>query len=408
MVGLKDFCIFVPNLSTLKNYLIKMKKLILIAAAVVGMMTASAQQNVEVPSFWQNWQIGVDGGATTPLKGHSFFQNVRGVAGLHVQKMVTPTFGVGVEGLAFFNTSNTRTIYGAFAPVKSGTVVDNTYVGVYGVTNLMNLFGGYNGTKRAFEIEVAAGCGWLHTYWAGIQTLGHNDFATKAGLNLNYNVSDKVTLALKPSVIFNMTSNSAKSAVDYNHNRASLNVLASVSYNIGGNGFKLAAPCVDNSAELAALNGKVNDLRGALNNAETNLKNAKDQNAALAAELAAAKNVKPEVVKEVSNTLSSVRYVFYKIGSSVITADQQPNVEMVAQYLKNHKGSKVVVKGYASQDGNQELNIKLAQARAESVKKMLVNRYKIDASRIQAEGEGIGHMFSEESWNRVSICTIED
>lgn len=49
-----------------------------------------------------------------------------------------------------------------------------------------------------------------------------------------------------------------------------------------------------------------------------------------------------------------------------------------------------------------------AAARAESVKTALVNRYKIPESRIVAEGEGIGHMFAEDSWNRVSICTIED
>ena len=81
---------------------------------------------------------------------------------------------------------------------------------------------------------------------------------------------------------------------------------------------------------------------------------------------------------------------------------------MIAQYLKNHKGSKVIVKGYASQDGNLDFNIKLAKARAEAVKTALVNKFKIDPSRISAEGEGIGHMFTEESWNRVSICTIED
>ena len=114
------------------------------------------------------------------------------------------------------------------------------------------------------------------------------------------------------------------------------------------------------------------------------------------------------MVKEVNNNLQSVRYIFYKIGSSVITADQQPNVEMVAQYLKNHKDSKVVVKGYASPDGNLEFNKKLAAARAESVKTALVKKYGISADRITAEGEGIGEMFSENDWNRVSICTLED
>lgn len=61
-----------------------------------------------------------------------------------------------------------------------------------------------------------------------------------------------------------------------------------------------------------------------------------------------------EVVTEVNNQLNSVRYVFFKIGSSVITADQMPNVEMIAAYMKNHPEATVVIKGYASKDGPEE------------------------------------------------------
>ena len=75
--------------------------------------------------------------------------------------------------------------------------------------------------------------------------------------------------------------------------------------------------------------------------------------------------------------------------------------------MKSHPNAKVVVKGYASKDGNYDFNIKLAANRAESVKKMLISKYGIPADRITAEGEGIGNMFDEESWNRVSICTLE-
>lgn len=81
---------------------------------------------------------------------------------------------------------------------------------------------------------------------------------------------------------------------------------------------------------------------------------------------------------------------------------------MVAAYLKDQPKSKVVIKGYASPDGNLEFNKKLAAARAESVKTMLINKYHIAADRITAQGEGVGEMFSENNWNRVSICTLEE
>ena len=80
---------------------------------------------------------------------------------------------------------------------------------------------------------------------------------------------------------------------------------------------------------------------------------------------------------------------------------------MVANYLKNNPDAKVAIKGYASPEGSKELNEKLANARAAAVKDMLVKTYKINADRISAEGQGIGDMFAEPTWNRVSICTLE-
>ncbi|MDE6378048.1 MAG: OmpA family protein, partial [Duncaniella sp.] len=107
-------------------------------------------------------------------------------------------------------------------------------------------------------------------------------------------------------------------------------------------------------------------------------------------------------------TFSSVRFVFFRIGQSKVAADQLPNVEMIADYMKHNPESTVVIKGYASQDGNLEFNERLAQSRAQSVKDVLIKKYGVKADRIKAEGQGIGHMFKEESWNRVAICTLDE
>ncbi len=197
----------------------------------------------------------------------------------------------------------------------------------------------------------------------------------------------------------------SQSTASYNANRANFNLTAGVAYNFGGNGFETVRPY--NQAEIDALNGQINDLRATADaQAAENVALAATA-ADLAAQLEQLKNQPPKVVNKVTNNLESVRYVFFRIGSSVIGADQQPNIEMIAAYLNNHPGSKVVVKGYASKDGPEELNIKLANSRAESVKNALMKKYKIPASRIQAEGCGIGEMFEEESWNRVAICILE-
>ena len=373
-----------------------MKKMFLIAVAAASMMTAQAQQALEATNFGSNWSVGIDGGVTTPMKGHAFFGSMRGAFGLHVEKQISPAFALGVEGLAGVNTSSWDSYY------HSSTMIDNSYVGAYGSINLFNLFGGYKCDGRFFDIDLVAGAGWGHIYVNG--NGDHNYFGTRVGLDFNFNVSKAVTISLKPQVAWDMSDTDvAQTTAAYNIHNATFNLLAGVTYHFGS--FKCVEPL--NRAELDALNAKVNELRGELDAATAATAAAEAKANALAAELAACQNKKPEVIKEVSNNLQSVRYVFYRIGSSKITADQQPNVEMVAKYLKNHKDSKVVVKGYASQDGNLEFNQKLAAARAESVKNELIKRYGIAADRITAEGEGIGHMFSENDWNRVSICTLE-
>ena len=41
------------------------------------------------------------------------------------------------------------------------------------------------------------------------------------------------------------------------------------------------------------------------------------------------------------------------------------------------------------------------------MKDMLVRIYGISTSRIEAVGQGVGDVFEEPDWNRVSICEIE-
>lgn len=376
-----------------------MKKYFLIAALALG-ATASgfAQDNImTAPKFGDNWSIGLDAGVTTPMHGSAFFGGMRPIVGLHFDKKITPTFKLGVEGLFGINTSTVR------GP-QSSTAFDDSYVGMYGGVNLFNLFGGYPCQTRPFDMELVAGAGWGHRYETRIHDI--NYFGTKVGLNFNFNVSDYVTINITPSILWDMTSNPTRnSTASYNINNANFNLTAGVSYHIGGNGFRCAT--LDRS-EIDALNAEVNNLRGELKAATAENGSLQASNADLAAQLEACKNAAPKVVKEVTNQLSSVRYIFFKIGSSVIGADQQPNVEMIASYLNNHPKSKVVIKGYASKDGPEEVNIRLAKNRAQSVKDALMKRYKIPASRIVAEGEGIGNMFEEESWNRVAICIMED
>ena len=159
------------------------------------------------------------------------------------------------------------------------------------------------------------------------------------------------------------------------------------------------------------MNDKVNQLRGEIQVRDQALAEGAAVIQQLQTQLQNCQNNQPEevaMVVEQTQVRSLESMVTFNLGSSVIPNSQIPNVERIGIYMKNHPASTVVIKGYASPDGNLEFNQKLAQARAESVKAMLMKKYNISADRITAKGEGITDMFSEPAWNRVSIATLNE
>jgi outer membrane protein OmpA-like peptidoglycan-associated protein len=179
----------------------------------------------------------------------------------------------------------------------------------------------------------------------------------------------------------------------------------------GSSGHSAVAAPVDNSA----LNAQINDLRAQLADAQ-NAANARI--ADLQNQLNAANNRANQLQKDLNDCQKSkgnmidksLQYmtilVHFPVNKTNVTADQQPNVERIAAYMKSHPGSTCTINGYASPEGPKDHNIDLANGRAASVKDMLVKKYGIDAKRINAQGQGISNMFDELSWNRVSICEI--
>lgn len=387
-----------------------MKKFILLAAVAATAMSANAQQAVETTGIGDNWSVGLVGGVTTPIENAAFFGDMRGAVGIDINKQISPVFGLGIEGLWGINTSS-------WTGVKSANVFDSQYVGVYGSLNLNNLILGFDCEKDFFEVEAVAGAGWgLYYYPSGANkapwgakdayTNNWNYFATKAGLNLNFNVCEKVTVSLKPSVMWNMSDAPQwNSSVSYDSHKATVQILAGVTYHFG-NGFTCVKPY--DQAEVDALNAQINDLRGQLDACNGNVSALNARISALQAELDACNSRPKAVAPQVIDKTGSRMVVLFNQGSAKISNAQKPYVEMVADYLKNNPEAVVVIEGYASPEGSVERNQELSNQRAEAVKNMLVKTYKVDASRIvTCEGKGVGEVFETPSWNRVTICTLE-
>ena len=376
-----------------------MKKIVASLVLCMAVIAANAQKAVEGNKFTDNWSVGFNAGGTTPLTHSAFFKNMRAVLGVGLDKQVTPVLGLGFEAMTSITTTPSRTAF------------DNTNLSVLGTLNLSNLFGGYAGAPRLFEVETVAGIGWLHYAVNGESDL--NSMSSKLGLNFNFNLGEEKawTLAFKPALVYDMSADGTDN-VCFNANRAAWEFTAGLKYHFscsnGKHYFTIVKPY--NQSEIDALNDQINNMRREADDNAAALKNANQKAADLEKALNDCKNQAPKVITEtVTNnkkTLESV--VTFRQGGTSVESSQTPNVERIATYLKNHKNATVSIKGYASPEGNVDVNARIAKQRAESVKNMLINRYKIAANRITAEGQGVGNMFEEPDWNRVSICTINE
>jgi len=388
------------------------KNILTLAAILTAAVSANAQETLSNSKFFDNWQVGVKGGGFSWTTREAFIKNTRATFGAEIGKQISPAFRLGVEAMAYVRPVDFDNA------TEFGNFVDMSNVSLVGTVNLSNLIAGYKGTPRFFEVEGFAGLGWGHIYPQGADNrkapIVLNGMTSQFGSNLLFNLGQSKAWGIKisPALIYFVdgVENRAESNSqnELNLKKSWTQVTAGVVYRFKGSNGAHHFTRPTNREELEALNKQLSGLREDLRGKDGQLSESQKRIAQLEKELQEARNKKPEVIERTvtksKKTLESV--VTYRVGRTNIEPSQLPNVERIATYLKKYPNSKVVIKGYASPEGNLEKNQKLAADRAESVKKILVSRYKISSDRIQAEGNGIGDMFSEPDWNRVSISTI--
>ena len=389
-----------------------MKKFTLFLAAAAIAVSASAQKTaVTASKALDNVYVGFAAGAETKAADHhtykgdkqsGSFRAFNPTATLIVGKNFTPVFGLRAEGVVRFNCHGADRSECRW--VGTGKFVNDLDVNLLGTFNLNNAIAGYKGEPRKLEFIALYGFGWSHAF-AGNHTNGIN---SKAGLEIAYNLGSKKQWQafIEPSITYlmqgyNMPMVNA-TPFQYDLSRANLDLKVGLIYKLPtSNGtHNFAIEQLRDQAEIDALNAQINGLRGDLD-AANNANAQKDaQIAQLKKALADCEN-KPVVEAKAANLQPSV---IFRQGKSVIDKAQEANVEMIAKYMKNNKDAKVKISGYASPEGNAELNQKLSEQRAEAVKNMLVKKYKIAADRLTTEGLGAtDKLFDEVEFNRVAL-----
>ena len=374
-----------------------MKKTILLSVLALGALAINAQTVVvKGGGFWDNWSMGVQGGATMKMSGEGFFKSARPAFGLTLGKQWTPILGMDIQGMGYVNTTN------------SSTMIDASDVSLIGRMNLMNLFAGYNGMPRPFEVETVTGLGWLHHYMTGSGDT--DDLSARVGLNFNFNLGEDAawTLGIKPAVLFNLTGEYPSKKLAFNRNKANMEILLGLTYHFAdadGNRHFALVNAIDPLA-LAAMNEEINDLREVIVAKDVELVGLADELMVVQDQLNEARNKEMEATGQTIKILESV--VAFPFNQSDVQTSQMPSLEHVANYLKENPNANITVNGYASPEGTEEYNLQLSQRRADAVKNILVNKYGIAADRINAIGHGVGDVFSVPAWNRVGICTIDE
>ena len=373
-----------------------MKKQILALVVAVTAVQALPAQTVEDSKLSDNWYIGINGGENFKTTGTKVFSNLNPSFGLRAGRYITPVFGLAIEGEAYLNNKGSEN-----RPL--GTAIKGINVSLLGTTNFSNLFGGYPGEPRFFEIAGIYGLGWGHIFGTQNHRPADNDMLTsKLGIDFIFNIGQTRAwqIYIEPNISYGLDVDDGKT--NFNLNNSALGLIVGVNYKFGNSNathnFVLAE--LRDQMEIDVLLDRINEMHSELNACDMALEAGRQTIANLEAML---EERQPAVIVNETKTTNVLQpSVIFRQGKSTIDAAQYASISMVATYMKNHPDAHIMIKGYASPEGNGEFNQRLSEARAKAVKNALVKRYGISSDRLTVKGLGAtDELFDELDFNRV-------
>lgn len=374
-----------------------MKKFLIMFALMLGMVSVNAQTALQESKLTDNISVGVNAGVSTPLSFNKVFP-LNPTVGIRIGKEFSPVFGVNIEGTTWLGSNDRQWFIDGFkgqtdelSRIRESNRFDvpdfegafhNTFrginVGVNGTVNLTNLFLGYNGAPRSFELVTVTGLGWGHVFAPsgnfpdGVKS-DKDNLTAKIALDFTFNLgkSKATSFYVEPAVLWNLNG-SGFDGVQFNKNRAQLALSVGFVYHFktsnGTRHFK--------TYDVGAMVNEINRLNEELAKKPT------------------------EVIKTVNNTNTVFAQkewvVQFAQGKSDLTDDAKSVLDEVPT------GTKVNVVGIASPEGTDEFNNKLSEMRAATVADYLKNRGVTISSWI---GKGVAF---GESTNRLAIVTVTD
>ena len=345
-----------------------MKKFILVFITMFMFACGvNAQIATENRKAFDNVYAGVEAGVSTPLNFNSV-NPLNTLVGIKLGKEFTPVYGIEVEGMASFGDNFYRygvngsiPAEGAFNIHKNGSVntfVKATNIGLNGIINLSNLFSGYNGKPRIFEVKANTGFGWMHYFgnYTPCAPIGsyvvagkQNTLTAKTALDLTFNIGSKRahSFVVSPGVYWNLNE---VGNIKFNKNYAQFGIIASYVYHFktsnGTHYFK--------TYDVGAMMDEISRLNDEL---------AKKPN-----EVVVEKIVEKPVLVERATGFGVKETIFFAFDSDELDDRAQKALDEIGT------GASYRVDGYASNEGGTEYNLELSQRRADAVKAYLEGR----------------------------------
>ncbi len=94
-----------------------------------------------------------------------------------------------------------------------------------------------------------------------------------------------------------------------------------------------------------------------------------------------------EVPREVQKFTGTMRGISFAIGKATVEASSEPTLQDAAEILKRHPSIRVEISGHTSSEGSVNVNQKLSEERARSVRQWLIDAG-VDPNQLEARGAG--------------------
>ena len=266
--------------------------------------------------------------------------------------------------------------------------------------NFTNLMRGRYRENSPVDFIPFVGLGGIHAFNNQNTTPSFTFFVFKVGLRLNFNITNNLALYLEPQA--NLTDKEFDGYVGSASGDGIVNLGLGLQYTFNKQFTSLSQIVQLTADEIDRLNKKINDTRYVIENHQDILE--RQQNLLDRLEKCCDEENKKQVVTQVVELGDLPEYARFSIDSYRVEPAEQRKIDGVAEYLKNHPNSKLLIIGYADKrTGNPRYNMNLSRKRVEAVASEL-KRLGINPNRIISEWKGdVEQPFPQNEWNRVVV-----